>query len=137
MKKTDLKTLITIILTYTISVFFMSFINQDNTPWVAPENSKTTSNPIEANKISVDKGMKIFNQQCWSCHGKNGNGNGPAAKALKAKPADFSKETFQNQTDGEIYWKISNGRGEMAGYKNSLKDENRWQLVNFLRTFKK
>ena len=36
--------------------------------------------------------------------------------------------------DGEIYWKITEGRKPMPSFKNQLSDEQRWQLVNFLRT---
>ena len=114
-----------------------SFGSVDQDAWIAPEATKNLINPIENNVQSVMAGKKIFDQQCWSCHGKSGLGDGPASRALKNKPADFSNINFQNQKDGEIFWKISEGRGEMAGYKNALKEEKRWQLVNYLRTIKK
>ncbi|MFP5470251.1 MAG: c-type cytochrome [Bacteroidia bacterium] len=120
-----------------VTVFMIySFCQIQHSPWVAPEESKSLKNPIEKSDQTTLAGKKIFEQQCWSCHGKSGNGDGPSARNLKIKPTNFSSPSFQSQTDGEIFWKISEGRGEMAAYKNSLKEENRWQIVNYLKTLK-
>jgi mono/diheme cytochrome c family protein len=60
-----------------------------------------------------------------------------AGMSLNPRPANFATEKFQSQTDGAIYWKLSEGRPPMAGYKTMLKENQRWQLVNYLRTLKK
>jgi mono/diheme cytochrome c family protein len=57
-----------------------------------------------------------------------------AGMALKPRPADFSKDIIQNQTDGAIYWKLTEGKAPMAAYKETLTKEQRWQLVNFIRS---
>lgn len=73
---------------------------------------------------------------CWSCHGSTGHGDGPGGKTLNPAPADFTKSLFQKQSDGAIYWKLSSGKGTMAAYENSLTEQQRWSIVNYLRKLK-
>ena len=110
----------------------VSVFGQDN--WIAPVSSKETINPYVGNAIAAQKGEIIYSKLCWTCHGKSGDGDGPAAKSLRPQPKDFSSESVQNQTDGELFWKLSNGKGMMVPYKHSLNEEKRWQLINYIRT---
>ena len=105
---------------------------QDN--WAAPIEAKEIVNPYSGNQIAAQKGGLIFQKLCWTCHGKTGLGDGPAGKALNPKPKNFKLESVQNQSDGELFWKISNGKGMMLPYKHSLSEEQRWQLINFIRS---
>lgn len=123
-----------LVLSILVLLVFSGF--QQN-PWKAAESAVNIENPIKDDKSSIEKGKKIFNNLCWSCHGKDGKGTGPASSSLKPKPADFTSDIIQKQVDGELFYKISEGRGNMAAYKNSLTTTQRWQLVNFIRTFKK
>lgn len=104
--------------------------------WKAPATADKTVNPVANNPKTVAAGKKVFDSLCWSCHGYDGKGTGPAATALPIKPANFSSPMVQKQTDGAIFWKITTGRGTMASYGQSLTPTQRWQLVHFLRTFK-
>ncbi len=104
--------------------------------WLAPESAKVVVNPYSENQIATQKGTQLFSKLCWTCHGKNGQGDGPAGKNLKPKPKNFSLESVQSQTDGELFWKLSNGKGMMIPYKHSLSEDQRWQLINFIRTLK-
>ena len=104
--------------------------------WVAPVDAKKIINPYDGNQIASQKGGVLFQKLCWTCHGKVGLGDGPAAKALNPKPKNFTLKNVQAQSDGELFWKISNGNGMMIPYKHSLSEEQRWQLVNFIRSFK-
>lgn len=98
--------------------------------WKAPADAKGAKNP--------EKGAatKSAETNCASCHGKAGKGDGPAAAALNPKPADWTSAKVQGQTDGEIFWKITNGRGAMPPWKH-LPDKERWELVNYIRSLKK
>ena len=107
---------------------------QDN--WVAPIDAKEIVNPYNGNQIAAQKGEMLFQKLCWTCHGKSGLGDGPAGKNLKPQPKNFRLNSVQDQSDGELYWKISNGKGMMLPYKHSLSEEQRWQLVNYIRSFK-
>ena len=104
--------------------------------WTAPEESKKIVNPYEGNQIAAQKGQKLYSKLCWTCHGKNGLGDGPASAGLNPKPKSFVDKDVQTQTDGELFWKLSNGKGMMVPYKHSLNEEIRWQLINYIRTLK-
>lgn len=105
-----------------------------NDPWKAPAEAKKLENPVEATKSSIKKGKAIYLTRCQVCHGKEGKGDGPGSKALEPKPADHTSKKVQSQTDGEIYWKISEGRGPMVGWKSIIDEKDRWHLVNYIRT---
>ena len=102
--------------------------------WQAPESAKDIKNPYSGNVIAAQKGEQLYSKLCWTCHGKNGKGEGPAAANLNPKPKNFSSVELQKQTDGELFWKLSNGKGMMVPYKHSLNEEKRWQLINYIRT---
>ena len=116
-----------------ISVSFLAF---NQTPWVAPESAAKVKNPIPGDAASIKSGEKIFQSLCWTCHGKSGQGNGPVSVNLNPKPGNLSSENFHTQSDGAIFWKITEGRGVMTSYKGSLTTKQRWELVNYLRTLK-
>ena len=82
-------------------------------PWVAPASEKAKKSPLPADKKIVEQGAKVAKVNCVSCHGPLGKGNGPAAVALNPKPADWTSKRVQDEPDGEIFWKITTGRGAM------------------------
>ena len=102
------------------------------TPWVAPKEADEVKNPTKDNAESVAKGKKKYEQMCTVCNGKKGKGDGPGGLALKPKPTDHTSAKFHEQTDGSMFWKITQGRGSMASYK-SLTEAERWNLVSYLR----
>ncbi len=112
---------------------------QEKGPWVAPASAKEIKNPVSSKKLSASakKGAKSFKQFCVVCHGETGIGDGPGSKALDPKPANLSSELVQKQVDGEIFWKISNGRNAMIKWGPIIPEEDRWNLVNYIRTLKK
>ena len=116
-----------------ILCLFSINIRAQNT-WVAPDEAKTIINPYAGNEIAAQKGAMLYQKLCWTCHGKTGQGDGPVGKSLNPKPKNFSLKEVQEQTDGALFWKISNGNGMMVPYKHSLNEEQRWQLVNFIRS---
>lgn len=107
--------------------------------WKAPADAKNMKNP-RADKKNDKKEMaeakKVVDTNCQSCHG-SGKGDGPAAAALPPpKPADWTSAKVAKETDGELFWKISNGRGAMPPWKH-LPEKDRWDIVNYIRTLQK
>ena len=101
--------------------------------WVAPADAKKLKNPVKG----VGNAKKSVETNCVSCHGASGKGDGVAAAALPPpKPADWTSDRVQKETDGELFWKITNGRGAMPPWKH-LPEKDRWDLVNYIRTLKK
>ncbi len=105
--------------------------------WKAPASANELVNPYKGNAAETAKGKTLYMQMCSVCHGKTGKGDGVAGVNLKPRPADHTSAAVQSQTDGAIYWKLTNGNPPMASYKTILTDEQRWDLVNFIRTLKK
>ncbi len=99
--------------------------------WKAPPQSTTLRNPV----AGVGGARAVVEANCTSCHGDNGKGDGPAAPALPTKPADWTSARVQSQTDGELFWKITNGRNIMPGWRH-LPERTRWELVNVIRSLK-
>jgi len=62
---------------------------------------------------------------------------GVAAADLAKKPADHSSDYVQKQTDGALHWMITEGHTPMPTFKTSLTDNQRWELVNYIRTLAK
>src|SRR5262249_30574520 len=81
--------------------------------WQAPPAEKAKKNPLPADAKVVDQGQKVAQISCATCHGAKGKGDGVAAAALSPKPADWTSKKIQDESDGELFWKISTGRGAM------------------------
>jgi len=105
--------------------------------WVAPTSADKIVNPLKGDITSLKNGKKFFKMVCAVCHGVKGKGDGIGGSGLTPKPANLTSEIFQSQSDGAIFWKITEGKSPMPNYKSSLKEKNRWQIINYLRTLKK
>ena len=91
-------------------------------------------NPIPATPASVQKGGELFVIYCTPCHGAQGKGNGPVSTKF-VPPADLTNaDLHKARTDG--YWQsyMSVGGAVMPSYGEALSAEERWHVVNFLRT---
>ena len=107
-------------------------------PWVVPDVAKNKKNPVASDAQTLATGKELWNMHCKSCHGTKGLGDGTKAAQLKTEPGDFSKAAFQSQTDGALFYKTSEGRDDMPAFKKKISDEDdRWALVNYMRTMKK
>jgi len=107
------------------------------TPWNAPFGAVNNPNPVPVNPDTLAAGQAIFTGkgQCVSCHGTAGIGDGPAGAQLTPKPANLTKIT--GETDGSLFWKLTNGRGAMPPTKDSLSNTERWEVINYVRSLKK
>ena len=107
-----------------------------STNWKAPPEAVARPNPIPITETSIATGKSIYAERCASCHGDNGNGKGSESGRYATKPADFTDaKVMQAMTDGELFWKIAVGNRPMPGFKKRLSEEERWQVVDYIRTF--
>ena len=104
--------------------------------WKAPASADGVKNPLTSDAATIAAGKVIYAKECQSCHGKKGKGDGPNAKDLDKAAGDFTKAKTQAQTDGALFWKITEGRKPMPSFKKKLTDAQRWQTVVYMRTFK-
>ena len=116
-----------------VLVSFNSLIQEE---WKVPAKYQTMKNPI-APKTDAAIGKSLYIKHCKSCHGKEGYGDGTKADGLKGDLGDFSSAEFQKQTDGALFYKTSFGRDDMPEYTKKMPDdEDRWLIVNYMRTLK-
>ena len=94
-------------------------------------------NPIPPNADSVARGHGLYTANCVPCHGVAGKGDGPVGLTLNPRPADLSAHAVPGvHTDGQLYGWITQGfaGSVMPSFKSVLTDDNRWDLVNYVRT---
>lgn len=118
------------------SIAFLTVAFVQGSDWKAPSSAKALSNKVKTSSKSVKAGKSIFESKCVVCHGEKAKGDGPGGKALNPKPANLTSEKVQTQTDGEIFWKITNGRGAMVKWESIISETDRWNLVNFIRSIR-
>jgi copper transport protein len=94
-------------------------------------------NPFPATPASIAAGERVYRQHCQICHGVIGAGDGPGAFALRPRPADLRIHMAAGHTDGQLFFWITEGFAgtAMPAYKATLSEEERWHVVNFIRTF--
>ncbi len=88
-------------------------------------------NPMPADKASIERGQKLYRTHCASCHGAQGRGDGPAGAPLTPRPADLTLS--KEHRDGDLAWKIANGRDGMPDWKTVLTGKQIWDVVNFIK----
>ena len=102
-----------------------------------PEEAAAVPNPVPVSDASMAAGQATYTQYCAVCHGPEGEGDGPGAAALEPKPANFHDAHVQELSDGALFHVITHGREgtAMVAWESILSEEQRWEVVNYLRTF--
>ncbi len=102
----------------------------DAYPWTYRKSTV----PYQA--ISVANGARLFAEHCVSCHGHAGHGDGARAASLPLRPADLTEAHTALHTAGDLFWWLTHGKppGVMPGFATTLGEDERWDLINFLRT---
>jgi len=104
--------------------------------WQAPPEAASETNPVKGQPDAVAIGRVYFLQRCSDCHGREGKGNGWLSPQLAKPPTNLTSKVVQANTDGELFWKITNGKPPMPANRARFTDEQRWYIVTFLRTLK-
>ena len=126
---------------FVLLLFISFFIHNEaiaqSKTWCAPKEANDVKNPLAGNTDILKYAKVIYTTYCDPCHGNKGKGDGIAAAGLAIKPADHTSDKVQEQTDGALYWMITQGHSPMPSYKTVLIDNQRWELVNYIRTLAK
>lgn len=103
--------------------------------WVVPEDKKNKESPFRFSAETAKKGEAIFQQNCQVCHGEPTKGT--FNKGLIPNPGDPATDKFQKETNGALFYKVTNGRGAMPRFMDILTEEQRWQVISYFRSFNK
>ncbi len=101
---------------------------------IPPEASKL-ANAVKPTAASLAAGKKSYGFDCAMCHGKDGDGKGELAVDMKLKLVDYrDPASLKDMTDGDLFYIIKNGKGEMTGEGDRSKPDEIWNLVNYVRS---
>lgn len=115
------------------SLFGVAQAGAHDIPSKAPADATKRANPLRRSEAVIGEGQNVYERLCVFCHGPSGSGDTPAASGFSHRLSDFRKG-FKGQTDGALFWKITKGGGPMPAYDKSLTEEQRWQVIHYLRT---
>jgi mono/diheme cytochrome c family protein len=104
---------------------------QPDQKWQVPEDAASRPNPLAGKPELAAGGKKLFLRNCVECHSEDGSG------LAKKRAADLQLPVVQEQSDGALFWKITNGNADrgMPSFSR-LPEGQRWQIVLFLRSLK-
>ena len=122
--------------TYLLCLFLLIIsANESFTQTTAiPPDAKSRTAPFVFTPESVKAGEQIFNTNCKSCHGDPGKDNYVKLVSFTIDPASAEYQKF---SDGEMFFVLSNGKNLMPTFANTLNEEQRWQVISFVRSFNK
>lgn len=108
------------------------------TEWKMPPEAAKAPNPVKATGASIAAGKKSYGIDCAMCHGIAGDGKGDLASDMKLKMLDYTDASaLKSMTDGEMFYIIKNGKGEMTGEGDRVKANEIWNMVNYVRSLAK
>ncbi len=135
----SLKLVFSLALVISFTIMNLAIVNAQSKPkgkpWPAPEAAVKMKNPVKVDAASIKEGKDLYAQHCKSCHGTKGAGDGAKAEKIDISCGDFGNAETAKATDGELYWKTTEGRKPMPSYKEKLSDSERWAIINYIRTF--
>lgn len=118
---------------YTIAIaMFLALQLFAQDEWVVPADQKQQQNPLEYNIANVKRGEDLYMTNCKSCHGEPGKNNG---LPLVPPPPDLTSPEMHENTDGDLFYKITKGRGGMPQFETMLSDDERWRIVAYINNF--
>jgi len=135
------KQIVLVVAAMLISVLGVLGQKQKETPpeseYKIPPEAAAKQNPVKPTEESLAKGKKFYVIDCAMCHGKDGDGKGDMASDMKNVTDFTNPNAMKDRTDGELFYIIRNGKGDMPLEGDRAKDEDIWNLVNYVRSLAK
>jgi len=129
-----MKTRINVINILALLLLLMPIPMMAQSDWVVSEEMQKDKNPIAFSEESVNAGKTIYMANCKSCHGDPTKNN--VLAALNPKPTDLGLQAFLDiNTNGSIFHKITEGKATMPQFGSILSEDDRWNVVNYIRSF--
>ena len=130
------KAMFLLVLAIVAAAIIYSAVNNAPWSWPVPEEAKQLKNPLQPTAAALKSAREVYADKCAHCHGDTGKGDGRDANRYDPAPTDLTDPKKMNPaTDGELFYKISEGKKPMPVFKNKLTEDQRWQLVLLIRSF--
>ena len=104
---------------------------------IPPEVAKQV-NPVKPTAASISEGKQVYSYDCAMCHGADGSGKGDLAVEMKLNLKDYrDAAALKDMTDGEMFYIIQKGKGDMTGEGDRQKPDGIWNIVNYIHSLAK
>lgn len=120
------------IIYFTLFVFVIVSYKLSAQEWTVPPDKAAVLSPFKFTDETRQSGQGLYTTYCKQCHGDPGKGN---VIALTPPPPDPASPKMQSNTDGGIFYKVTEGRGPMLSFKNTLTAFNIWNIISYIRSF--
>jgi mono/diheme cytochrome c family protein len=105
-----------------------------STPHLSIDDATPLPNPVPRTADSLAQAQQLARVNCSACHGLDGHGQGPVAHYFSpVAPVDFRSERVRGRTDGQLFWIVANGLGNMPAFRALLTEQELWTVVHFIR----
>ena len=105
---------------------------------VIPLEEANRVNPVKPTEASIADGKKLFGYQCAMCHGDKGDGKTELAESMKLTMKDYTDPAaLKDFTDGTLGYILEKGKGKMPGQEGRMRAEQKWNLINYIRSLAK
>jgi len=129
------KAMFLLVLAVVVAAIVYSAVNNAPWSWPVPEEAKQLKNPLQPTAPALKSARDVYADKCAHCHGDTGKGDGRDANRYDPAPTDFTDAAKMNAaTDGELFYKISEGKKPMPVFKTKLTEGQRWELVLLIRS---
>ena len=104
-----------------------------------PEPYASMSDPLPNTSEVIARGRTVFEENCASCHGPLGLGDGEAGRQLSPPPTNLAALTQMPmmRSDSYLYWAIAEGGAPFGTAMPAQKDiqsaEDTWSVIRFLQ----
>ncbi len=97
---------------------------------------KPYKNPVPYSEEAMKRGKELYIRMCSQCHGEKGDGNGILVQNKKISGvANFTAAPVSQDTDGQLFYYMTYGKGIMGAHGMIISREDRWNIVHQLRKF--
>lgn len=93
-------------------------------------------NPLPMNKLTLERGRKVFNTYCIACHGERGYGDGPIVDPYPI-PKSLQSNDMLKWRDGHLFHVITKGQGVMPSYAQQIAPQDRWAVIRYVRALQR
>lgn len=100
------------------------------------EAARALQNPLPRTKANLERGQKIYNTNCFVCHGERGLGDGPIVNPFPI-PKSLQSDSMLTWKDGHLFHVITMGQGVMPSYAQQVQVEDRWAVIHYIRALQR